>query len=161
LALVLALATGCMAHGANETSLLLEVERARSETLEQRARIAELELRLARAEAEQRSQTARQEQRLNAKLDQLIALQQQFVQRAGAASTAQGVEAGHDDERCPPTANADLADSFDEQLELWRERLRNDPPPWQGGLSREKREALRVLLKRDRTLDLVNPLADP
>ena len=47
---------------------------------------------------------------------------------------------------------------FGARLQDLYERAQTDLPPWRGGLSREKREALRILLREDRELDGKNPL---
>lgn len=134
---------GC-AHGSAETPLLLELERSRTQAAEERARVAELEARLVRVEARPRSDT--NSWRIADKLDRLIALQRQVLQRIEHERDATGTRDPIDDDG-----------SFEEQLGRLMERLRSDPPPWHG-FSREKREALRVLMRQDRTLDTDNPL---
>ncbi len=140
----LALLLGGCAHGSAETPLLLELERSRTQAAEERARVAELEARLVRLEQRPRSDT--NSWRVADKLDRLIALQRQVLERLeherGPAAVG-AVESEHE--------------GFEEQLARLLARLRSEPPPWHG-FSREKREALRVLMRRDRTLDLDNPL---
>jgi hypothetical protein len=143
-----ALLTGC-AHGSAEAPLLLELERSRTQAAEERARIAELETRL--SQLEQRPRVDTSSWRVADKLDRLISLQRQLLER---------VEQGQDKNEAGPICGAGPDDqaSFDDQLAHLLERLRSEPPPWRGGLSREKREALRVLMRQDRTLDTRNPL---
>jgi hypothetical protein len=143
------LLTGC-AHGSAEAPLLLELERSHAQAAEERARVAELELRLGRLE--QRPRTDSNSWRVADKLDRLISLQRQLLER---------VEQAQDKDSSSPTRSNGVGDdeeSFEEQLGRLLERLRSEPPPWHGGLSREKREALRVLMRQDRALDTQNPL---
>jgi hypothetical protein len=141
------LLSGC-AHGSAEAPLLLELERSRTQAAEERARVAELETRLGRLEQKPRSDT--NSWRVADKLDRLISLQRQLLER---------VEQGQEKDGSGPLCGDahDEQGSFEDQLSRLMERLRSEPPPWRG-LSREKREALRVLMRQDRTLDLQNPL---
>ena len=139
---------GC-AHGAADAPLLLELERSRTQAAEERVRVAELELRLTRLEQRPRSDT--NSWRVADKLDRLISLQRQLLERVEQAQDKDGSGS--------PRGSSDGEDeSFEEQLGRLLERLRSEPPPWRGGLSREKREALRVLMRQDRALDTQNPL---
>lgn len=140
----LSLLLGGCAHGSAETPLLLELERSRTQAAEERARVAELEVRLVRLEQRPRSDTS--SWRVADKLDRLIALQRQVLQRLEHEKDSVGVRDADDDQV-----------TFEEQLARLMERLRSEPPPWHG-FSREKREALRVLMRQDRTLDTDNPL---
>jgi hypothetical protein len=142
------LLTGC-AHGSAEAPLLLELERSRTQTAEERVRTAELETRLSRLELRPRSDT--NSWRVADKLDRLISLQRQLLERVESGTDREG-----DDAAC--SAGLDERGSFEDQLSRLLERLRSEPPPWRGGLSREKREALRVLMRQDRALDTQNPL---
>jgi hypothetical protein len=140
----LSLLLGGCAHGSAEAPLLLELERSRTQAAEERARVAELEARLVRVEARPRSDT--NSWRIADKLDRLIALQRQVLERLERERDSGSARDGVDDQ-----------EGFEEQLARLMERLRSEPPPWHG-FSREKREALRVLMRQDRTLDTVNPL---
>jgi hypothetical protein len=141
------LLTGC-AHGSAEAPLLLELERTRTQAAEERARVAELETRL--THLEQRPRTDGNSWRVADKLDRLISLQRRLLERAEQPDRDAAGAA------CGP--GLDDTASFEDQLSHLLERLRSEPPPWRGGLSREKREALRVLMRQDRTLDTQNPL---
>lgn len=143
-AATLPLLLGGCAHGSAEAPLLLELERSRTQAAEERARVAELEARLMRLEQRPRSDT--NSWRVADKLDRLIALQRQMLERL-------------EHERDPGTLRGadDDQEGFEDQLARLLQRLRSEPPPWHG-FSREKREALRVLMRQDRTLDTDNPL---
>jgi hypothetical protein len=143
LASSLTLLLGGCAHGSAEAPLLLELERSRTQAAEERARVAELEARLVRLEQRPRSDTS--SWRVADKLDRLIALQRQVLDRLEHERDGVGVRDPDDDE------------GFEEQLARLLQRLRSEPPPWHG-FSREKREALRVLMRQERTLDTDNPL---
>lgn len=141
----LTLLLGGCAHGSAETPLLLELERSRTQAAEERARVAELEARLVRLEQRPRSDT--NSWRVADKLDRLISLQRQVLQRLEHERDGAGAQRGSDEDQ----------HSFEEQLARLMERLRSEPPPWHG-FSREKREALRVLMRQERMLDTDNPL---
>jgi hypothetical protein len=145
LASSLSLLLGGCAHGSAEAPLLLELERTRTQAAEERARVAELEARLVRVEQRPRSDT--NSWRIADKLDRLIALQRQVLQR---------LEHERDSGSDARDGDGDQ-EGFEQQLARLLERLRSEPPPWHG-FSRQKREALRVLMRQDRTLDTVNPL---
>jgi hypothetical protein len=144
LASSLSLLLGGCAHGSAEAPLLLELERSRTQAAEERARVAELEARLVRLEQRPRSDT--NSWRVADKLDRLISLQRQVLERVEHERDSSAARGQDDDEG-----------TFEEQLARLMERLRTEPPPWHG-FSREKREALRVLMRQDRTLDTDNPL---
>jgi hypothetical protein len=161
---VLWLSSACMVHGAQPKASDLAAERARAARAEQQ--VTALEARLARLEtqAAQKPQNLQTDPKTSDKLDRLIAAQERMVQnlerlQAPAvipvpvpAPAPHGSPAAAT--RSTRTSNAALSDYIQDLIE----RSESDAPPWRGGLSREKREALRVLLKPERTLDLGNPM---
>ena len=129
-------------------------------------RVAELEAELRAAESRTSQQAQSAQQRSADTLDRLIAAQSRLeaqVERIEASQqAAAAAPAKRENEKsapCPAAAaltggSAPLEQYF---LELF-ERSQIDAPPWRGGLSREKREALRILLRPERRLDASNPL---
>jgi hypothetical protein len=159
---VLWLSSACMGHGAQPKASDLAAERARAARAEQQ--VTALEARLARLEtqATQKPQNLQTDPKTSDKLDRLIAAQERMVQNLerlqAPALIPVPVPAPHGSPAAAPgsarTSNAALSDYIQDLIE----RSESDAPPWRGGLSREKREALRVLLKPERTLDLGNPM---
>jgi hypothetical protein len=166
---LLVMTGGCVEQPVVESPAQLAAERAKTEAAEQR--VVELERRL--AEVERLAQTtaahaARPVTASNApdKIDRLVAAQERLVERlveAQAASAAASLATSATSKK--PTArepvcrqpSAEFA-GFGARLQDLFERAQTDLPPWRGGLSREKREALRILLREDRELDGQNPL---
>lgn len=149
-----ALTGACAAPHANQGPLLLEVERLREENRETRLRARELEMRLSGLEQRAAVTTANEE--VVQRLDRLIALNAGVLVHVGAEparelpSTALPADEGELAEYEPrSSAEARLLQIF--------ERMRRDQTAWGGGLSREQREALRILLREERKLDGRNP----
>lgn len=145
-------AGGCVAP---PSGAAIEAERTRALWAERRA--AELERRLGeverqRIDAEARAQlaTTAELRRLHAAHEQLLARVARLEQPADGAPLTQ-----LEPQRRPSAAAAASVEA--RVLELLG-RLHDDSPPWRGGLSREKREALRILLREERVIDSQNPL---
>jgi hypothetical protein len=156
LAVVSALGSvGCAAPGVSGANSALDLERQRTHAAQQR--VAELEARLLKVEQQARAAERAETKAAMVKLDRLLAVQQRLVE---AVARVPEVVAVHQpppaDQVCRP-ATAQAA-SFEARLQDLFERMHDDSPPWRGGLSREKREALRILLREDRKLDGANPL---
>jgi hypothetical protein len=161
---VLWLSSACMVHGAQPKASDLAAERARAARAERQ--VTALEARLARLEtqAAQKPQPLQTDPKTSDKLDRLIAAQERMVQNLERLQAPAVIPvpvpapAPHGSPAAAPgsgrTSNAALSDYIQDLIE----RSESDAPPWRGGLSREKREALRVLLKPERTLDLGNPM---
>jgi hypothetical protein len=163
---VLWLSSACMVHEAQPKASDLAAERARAARAEQQ--VTALEARLARLEtqAAQKLQPLQTDPKTSDKLDRLIAAQERMVQNLERLQAPAVIPvpvpvpapAPHGSPAAAPgssrTSNAALSDYIQDLIE----RSESDAPPWRGGLSREKREALRVLLKPERTLDLGNPM---
>jgi hypothetical protein len=161
---LLVLATGCLSQSAAESPAGLAAERAKAHAAEQRAvelerRLSEVE-RLARANA---AQAARPVPAASApdKVDRLIAAQALLIERLAEAQAAAAAPVTSK----KPAAHAPICRQpsaelvgFEARIQDLYERAQTDLPPWRGGLSREKREALRILLREDRELDGGNPL---
>jgi len=156
---LLALASGCLAHGAGATPAQLEAERSKARAAEQR--VAELEQRLGKLEQLSTARAAEPsgpagDSVASEKLDRLIVAQERLVERlaevqaAPARPAAVTKKSSARDPVCRPSA--ELV-GFEARLQDLIERAQTDLPPWRGGLSREKREALRILLREDRQLD--------
>jgi hypothetical protein len=149
-------AAGCLAQGvpeaeAPDTDVALLIEQARAQVAEER--VAVLETRV--AELQSRGDGARPNRETSNKLDHLIALQHRLESKV-ARLEAQGQEKTVTPQlQCP--AISTTSDTERQVVELL-ERMNIDAPPWRGGLSREKREALRILLRPERTLDVKNPM---
>src|SRR5690606_29263611 len=130
-----ALALGCAAQPPSTTTPLhLELERSRLENTEQRVRLRELEARL--RELEQRPRETAASWRIADKLDRLLALQELLLSRLEQMPEHYPVPGSDATPATPASLEADLQRIL--------ERLRNQPWDWRGGLSRQKREALRV-----------------
>lgn len=157
--LALVATSACSLHPGQVRADELAVERARATDAERHAQA--LEARLSRLEAELARQSERDasEQRANdqtnAKLDRLIAAQEQLVLRLEPPQPPP--TAG------PPAATPTPASTVDPALRAYLEdlltRAQSGAPPWRGGLSPEKRDALRVLLDSQRHVELGNPMA--
>ncbi len=158
--LALLVAPGCMLHGGQVRTDQLALERARAESAEREVvlletRLTRLEHQLATKNEQEASDRAAREQTM-AKLDRLIAAQEQMAMRLEQSqppSVAPPAEAA----RVSATSSANPA--LTTYLEQLVERAQSGAPPWRGGLSFEKREALRILLEPERNLDVGNPLA--
>ena len=160
LAPLLALMVGCVDSGQREDRLLAELQQVRAEAAQERARVTALEARLAAFDRE-RAQALR-ERDMERKIDRLVDLNERILDReAPAAPEPSPLEA-----RPEGPAPAEPADaSFSALAENRRlneilARLRGQMNVDQGTLSLERRRALKVLLKQDRTLDPLNPWVD-
>jgi hypothetical protein len=156
----LGLGSGCALHSGQVRTDELALERARAahaevqvELLE--ARLEELEQQVAtRAEEEAKAREA-QAQTL-AKLDQLLAAHEQLATRL---EQAQQPVAAKPSDQAGVLVNTSGNPALTTYLQQLVERAESGAPPWRGGLSFEKREALRVLLETERNLDVGNPMA--
>jgi hypothetical protein len=163
---LLVMTGGCVAQPVVESPAQLAAERAKTDAAEQR--VVELERRL--AEVERLAQTtaahaARPVTAPNAadKIDRLVAAQERLIERlaeAQAASAATSLATSKKATAREPVCRQPSAEfaGFGARLQDLYERAQTDLPPWRGGLSREKREALRILLREDRELDGQSPL---
>jgi hypothetical protein len=157
---VLWLSSACTVHEAQPKASDLAAERTRAARAEQQ--VAALEARLARLETQATQKPPAADPKTSDQLDRLIAAQERMVQNLErlqtpvvAAAPAQSPH-GSPAAAAPPNRSSNAALSA--YIQDLIERAESDAPPWRGGLSREKREALRVLLKPERTLDLGNPM---
>lgn len=151
---------GCMLHAGQVRTDELAVERARAahaehevRTLE--ARLAQLEAALAKR-SEQDLAEQKASERTIARLDRLIAVQEQVAQRF---EQLQPVSPSVPPEHVAVSATSDADRALRVYLEQLIERAQSGAPPWRGGLSFEKREALRILLESERGLDQANPMS--
>ena len=163
---LLVMATGCLAHSAPESPARLAAELAKAHAAEQR--VVELERRLAEVERLAQANASQSARPVTAastpdKLDRLIAAQALLLERlaeAQAASAAPPLATSKKPTAREPICRQPSAEfaGFEARLQDLYERSQTDLPPWRGGLSREKREALRILLREERELDRGNPL---
>ncbi len=155
---VLWLSSACMAHQGQPGGNALAAERARAARAEQQ--VTMLEARLARLEAQAQKPTAAEPK--SDKLDRLIAAQERMVQNLERLQAPTVIPVPAPSPHGSPAAGTQSVRSSNTALSDYIQdlvdRSATDAPPWRGGLSREKREALRVLLKPERTLDLGNPM---
>jgi len=159
-AATLLLSSACTLQQSPPRTSELAAERARAARAEHQ--VSALEGRLARLESQLAAQAEKRpaaEKQTSDKLDRLIAAQERLVQNLERLQTPAPttVPAARPQASSVPAArssNPALADFIQDLVE----RAQSDAPPWRGGLSREKREALRILLKPERTLDVGNPM---
>lgn len=153
-------APGCMLHAGEVRTDELAVERARSAHAEDQVRT--LEARVARLEdalatrSEQDLAAQKASERTIARLDRLIAAQEQVALRV---EQLQPTTPSVPPEHVAVVATSDAARALRVYLEQLVERAQSGAPPWRGGLSFEKRDALRTLLESERGLDQSNPLS--
>lgn len=167
-------APACMVHQGQTRIEDLAVERARAAHAERRVHALELRLTELEAELALRSERAaaaeqRSIEQTATKLDRLIAAQERLTEhveqlRVEQSSVAQtsvppaqpnGSEAMVASVQPRPTSVDPVLSAYIEHLV---ERAQSGAPPWRGGLSFEKREALRILLDSERNLDVGNPM---
>jgi hypothetical protein len=161
---VLAATSGCTLHTAQVRSDELALERVRAAHAEHQvrtleARLTGLEAELAKRSVQEAAARETRDQTL-AKLDHLIAAQEQLASRfeqIQRASPSTSPTAPSDRVTVSTTTSVDPA--LRSYLEQLIERAQSGAPPWRGGLSFEKREALRILLDSERGLDVANPMA--
>lgn len=165
---VLAVSPGCTLHTAQVRSDELAVERVRAAHAEHQVRtlegrLTELEAELAKRSAQEAVARATSEQTLG-KLDRLIATQEQMALRIEqlqnvSPSSSPGAVSTAPSERVTVSQTSSADQELRAYLEQLVERAQSGAPPWRGGLSFEKREALRILLDSERGLDVANPMA--
>jgi hypothetical protein len=132
------------------------VEHRRALAAEQR--VAVLEARLARLEQRASVETSSASEQL----ERLIAAQERLVDQMTKSQAAPRLNPGTSaapTELCGQTPFTGAAPgTVEAYLRDLIERAESDAPSWRGGLSREKREALRTLLRPERRLDARNPM---
>lgn len=139
---------------------------------DQSAQIARLEARLAQLESQQanrqRAERSSADRRMMDKLDQLIALDQELLDRnaaqaaPAATSSTQSTQvapSGYFDPSGTPAPSQSTL-SFRERLQALVAEYGEGRVPGHGGLSLEQDRALRVLLRPERLLDARNPWTD-
>jgi hypothetical protein len=161
-AAVAASSVGCATYAAENRRLLDDLSRSRDAAVENQVRLVEVEQRLRQIELE--AQLAAERSRANElgavaeKLDVLIAQNQQILLQASAPPpiAPPPPEVAVIESAAVADACTDASDPK-ERLRYWAERLRNDPSVWRGGLSPAQNQALNILLRRERSLDPLNP----
>jgi hypothetical protein len=157
--LAVALPLGC-ARAARDDELMAEVQSLRAESAAERARVASLEQKLSDLE-QQRSDAARQNEVLR-KLERLVELNEQLLKRGQPAVPATAEAPAADATSSPLPSDASFSTRAEgDQLNETLERLRSMPLSDHGPMSLERRQALKVLLRRERPLDTQNPWATP
>jgi hypothetical protein len=149
----------CMLHPGQVRDDQLAVEQARAANAERHvqaleARVTQLEAELARR-SERDASARRAKDQTDAKLDRLIAAQEQLVLRFEQQQPPDTLTPAAP----PPAATSGVDPALRAYLEHLIERAQSGAPPWRGGLSLEKQEALRILLDSQRHLELGNPMA--
>jgi hypothetical protein len=155
LALTAALAStlGCARAASREDRLLAELESVRAEAAAQSARVALLEQKL--TEFEKRRVPTPGQREFERKLDRLVELNERLLERAQPASLEPSVTpAGEGPALASEASFATTADN--PRLEVLG-RLQDVPRSEGARMSFERRQALRVLQKRERVLDTQNP----
>ncbi len=157
---------GCATYAAENRRLLDDLSRSRDAAVENQVRLVEVEQRLRQIELE--GQLAAERTRASGlaavaeKLDVLIVQNQRLLLHASAPPPP--VEAAVPE--APALESVAVADACvdesdpKERLRYWAERLRNDPSLWRGGLTPAQNQALHLLLRRERSLDPLNPWHD-
>jgi hypothetical protein len=153
---------GCAPRVADHDRLLDELAKSRQQALTSELRLVALDRRLSelerdRAQAAAAADSVAQAQIL-ARLDLLVAQNERLLQLSTVAPQLDPEPAQVLEEAVVLPAVA-CGDELDPQEQLRRsvERLRQDPSRWRGGLSPAQNQAVNVLLRRRRTLDLHNP----
>lgn len=150
------LLAGCGASTRHEDRLLSALEQANARAAEDKAKIEMLEARLSRVEeqATQQSQQANSsgEKAALEKLDHLIALNQELLLQRATGTRPEAQAQGATSAACE-----DDAASPREQLQRLVTRLYGSSSGFRGGLSVTQSQALRVLLRPERSLDGNNP----
>ncbi len=158
--LALSVSGGCTHASAEPDGLKAELARTRQEAARERAELAVLSARL--AELERRAQNLPSEQRATqAKLDQLIALNQALMARGTSSARSETKPTPPSAADWPsdatPSGAREATPTEADQLAQLRARLNAYVQGAHGGLSREQREAMRALLRPDRVLDPEDP----
>jgi len=152
---------GCAAQRDQELRLSEELGRARADATWEHAHSAELEARLSRIEQrlvanpEPRSSEQRE---LLTRLDRVLALNERMLaERAPAPPAAASPSLPATPTSSVATNTPAAASSDEDQLRALVERTRGRPGRRNGVLTREENDALRVLTKPERQLDVDNP----
>jgi len=145
---------GCAAQQGDSLRLSEELGRARADAAWQQARAAgfesrmsQLEQRAAAAQSAQSMQSA-QDRALSRRLDRLLELNERLLAERGAAPVATPT---------PTAARAEPTLTQEQELRALVERMRGRAGSPHGGLTREQEDALRVLTRPERKLDMDNP----
>ena len=109
--------------------------------------MSQLEQRAAAAQSAQSTQSA-QDRALSRRLDRLIELNELLLAERGAAPVATPT---------PTAARAEPTLTQEQELRALVERMRGRAGSPHGGLTREQEDALRVLTRPERKLDMDNP----
>jgi hypothetical protein len=134
-----------------------ELSRARANAAWQGARVAELESRLSQLERRLGSPPA-EPRLLQNRLDRLIAQNERLLtERPAACPAASASPSTPNTWSASPSPTANTPSTLEEQLRPLVERLRGPHDRFKGPLTHEQNEALRILLKPERRLDLKNP----
>jgi hypothetical protein len=154
---------GCATYAAENRRLLDDLSRSRDAAAGNQVRLVEVEQRLRQIELEgQRAAERTRASELAAvaeKLEVLIAQNQRLLLQVSAPPTP--VEPALPE--VPAIESVAVADACveesdpKERLRYWAERLRNDASLWRGGLTPAQNQALNILLRRERSLDPLNP----
>lgn len=154
--------SGCAAHGSGQAVSALEP--AQLERRAEQARVARLEARLTEFERAQarrdQAEIINAQRQVIERLDRLIALNEKVLEQErpdSQATEAEPAQAAPAQVEATPRAPFETGLSFKEKLKALMDELRDDPSPWRGGLSPEQNQALRVLLRPERSLDANNP----
>jgi hypothetical protein len=159
---------GCAAQHGDSLRLSEELGHARADAAWEKAHAAELESRIARLE--QRSAVTLSVQRtedreLWSRLDRMISLNERLLAERAAPRPSAGSAVPPQAGAMVPTASSAVSTasratptlSQEQELRSLVERMRGRPGSPHGGLTREQEDALRVLLRPERTLDSENP----
>lgn len=160
------LASGCVAGHTSDPLLKAELAEAQQRNALERQRVMALEARIADLERESASRMQRERSEARAfenrqvlqKLNELLEVNQRLLreaERARKRDEAPAVAKQEPEEPAPTDLPA--AQSREEQLRQIVFEMHGEPGRWRDGLSLEQSEALRVLLKSERPLDLKNP----
>lgn len=158
---LLSLLLGACARSVSPDGVQIELAEARARAAEQRVRIAELEARLVEVERRTQNHTAdaqRGEDDTKQMLSKLLLASERLTaevvkQRECSAPAVDARSAALDGFEFSSAGPALDRERFERVLEL----LRGYPLDYRSGISRQRREALRVLLRRDRAIDTNNP----
>ncbi|HET9934110.1 MAG TPA: hypothetical protein VFQ35_25585 [Polyangiaceae bacterium] len=149
----------CSALGGGDTGLRDELAASRAEAQAEHERVQELEQRLAQLELNSKVQV--RDRRIEARLERLIDQNEALLRAQSAPACQPSAPQSTTEPSRPPTGTASFADATEgDQKKQLEERLRAFVRGQGGGLSAEQREAMRVLLRKDRVLDRANPWHD-
>lgn len=149
----------CSALGGGDTGLREELAASRAEAQAERERVGALEQRL--AQLEHNSQVQVRDRRVEARLERLIEQNETILARTQSAGVcpSPGAQSGAQQNQTLATGAASFDNDAGEsdQMRQLEERLRAFSRGPSGGLSLQQREAMRVLLRKDRVLDRSDP----